>query len=65
LVTRLANSRRARGDYTAEQILREILWAMEIPCDKGNFKVDGYRPDVAVPSNEALKKIQKNRLLLL
>lgn len=56
LVTRLANTRRVRGGLTSERILRVVLASLGIPCEKGRIKAKGYRPDIAVPSNEALRK---------
>jgi hypothetical protein len=56
LVTRIANTRRARGGLTSEAIVREVLAALGIPCEKSNVKVGGYRPDISVPSNELLRR---------
>lgn len=56
LITRLANTRRVRGGLTSERIVREVLQSKGIPCEKGSIKVKGYRPDIAVPSNEGLTK---------
>lgn len=55
LVTSISNTRRARGGSSSESILRQVLWASGIPCEKGSIRVGGYRPDLAVPSNEVLK----------
>lgn len=58
LVTAIANTRRARAGSTSESILRLMLEAMEIPCEKGVVSIGGYRPDVVVPSNKILESGQ-------
>lgn len=54
LVTSISNTRRARGGSSSEGILRLVLNAMGIPCEKGRIKDKGYRPDLVIPSNDVL-----------
>jgi len=56
LATSIANTRRARAGSTAESILRTLLNKLGIPCEKCNVEIEGYRPDIVVPSNEVLRK---------
>lgn len=64
LGTTIANIRRSRAGSTSEVILRTMLDAAGIKCEKGKVKIGGYRPDVVVPSNAELKKSKKKGIAI-
>lgn len=55
LTKEISNIRRARAGKTVEEILLTILKTYGIPCEKGRYKIQGYRPDIIVPNNAMLQ----------
>jgi len=54
LVTSIANTRRSRAGRTVELILQKALSEAGVECEISNIKVEGYRPDITVPSDRAI-----------
>jgi hypothetical protein len=60
LITSIANTRRARAGSSAQLILIKTLRELGIKCEIARFEVEGYRPDIVVPSNDAFRKDPNN-----
>jgi hypothetical protein len=64
LLTSIANTRRARAGLSSQHILAWFLKELGIPCQISQIKLEGYRPDITIPSDADIQMNMKKGIAL-